>query len=125
MRDCILLTTNRWIFVTSVLTIGVAVALPRCVNTTTISFTFEFQFGTFERAIHFVAVVTAIVTTVANCYARRAIAVGTLESTRSTDTSWTHGRLVGSVLAILFSVTSENSRVVEMTVKDFSRVDRD
>lgn len=40
--------TNGWIFVTSVLAIGIAVALPRRVNASTVGFALEFKFGTFE-----------------------------------------------------------------------------
>jgi len=50
---------------------------------------FEFEFPALERAIGFVALVTAVVDPVANRHAGRAIAIRALENARPTIARWT------------------------------------
>lgn len=73
---------------------------------TTVGLALELEFSAFERAFGFVTPVTAVVDSVADCHARRTISVRALEHARSTVSRRTTRRLVGTVLAILFSVAS-------------------
>lgn len=75
-------------------------------NAATVRLALELELGTLVRAILFVAVVAAVVPTVANGRARCAISVCTLECARTADAGWTLRRFVRSIFAILFTVAS-------------------
>lgn len=101
-----LLTTYSRILVAAVFTVGVSIALPRVVYATTVGLALELEFSALERALSLVALVTAVVDSVADRHARRTISVRALEHARSTVPRRTARRLVGTVFAILLSVAS-------------------
>lgn len=98
------LTANGGIFVAAILAVGVPVALPRLVNATTVGLALELQLAAFQAAVSLVALVPAVVRTVADGHARPAVTVRTLKDTGPTDTRRATGRLVRAVLAILLTV---------------------
>lgn len=79
------LTTNGRIFIAAVFTIGIPIALPGIVYAAAVGFALELEFSAFERALSFVAFVTAVVNSVTNRHARRTISVRALEHAWPTD----------------------------------------
>lgn len=101
-----ILTTNGRILVATIFTIGIPIAFPGVMHAAAVGFTFKLEFPAFERALSFVAFVTAIVNSVTNRHARRAISVRALEHAWPTNPRRATRRLIRTVLAILFSVAS-------------------
>lgn len=72
----------------------------------TVGLALELEFSTFKCTLSFVALISAVVDSVADRHARRTIFICALEYARSTVSRRTTHRLVGTVFAILLSVAS-------------------
>lgn len=81
-------------------------SLPTVVNATSIGFTLELEFGTFEAAIGLVALVPAVIGAVADSDTWCAVAIAALENSWSTLARRTLPSFVRTVFTIFFSVAS-------------------
>lgn len=95
---------NGRIFVGTVATVVVTVALPGTQNATTSGIALELVLGTWNVAIALVRSISAIVDAVAQSRSGCAVVVVTLELSGFAETFFASAGLVRSVLTILFSI---------------------
>lgn len=105
-----LLTTNCWILIAAIFTIGIAITTPTVQDTTTAGFAFEIGVGTWQITVLFVAAIATVIGSITDGGGGSAAGVLALEGARTTKTSWTGGGFIGAILTVLFAITFPEPR---------------
>lgn len=102
--------TNLRIFIASVLTIRVTIALPAVQNTPSTRFTLKVRHRARQIAVLLIAAIPTVICSITNRRRRSTVSVATLERTSTAVSCWTGLRFVRLVLAVRFAVTLPEPR---------------